>query len=253
MESVLSRYAFAGPRLLVKVVGDRVSLPAAPVVASVVSIPLGPGSVADVLAPDAEAPVGHELLGLRELFGRLSEEEMRLAGRASQLVNWYQAHAFCGWCGSPTYVSDSEIARVCSQCKRQYFPRLNPVVVMRVDRDSSMLLARSRNFAADLYSVLAGFVEPGETLEEAVAREVFEEVGLSVIDVKYFGSQPWPFPSQLMIGFIAHAAPGEIRLGHNEIVEARWFQHGDRLPRLPGLYSVSRWLINDFLAAEHGS
>ena len=251
MEAMPLRYSFAGPRLLVRVVGDQISLPSAPVLTAVFSIPLGPGYVADVLALDAEAPAGHELFSLRDLFGRLSEGEMRLAGRASQLVNWYHSHAFCGTCGSATSVSDAEMARVCLQCGALHFPRLNPAVIMRVDRDSSMLLARSRNFQADFYSVLAGFVEPGETLEEAVEREVFEEVGLSLIDVSYFGSQPWPFPSQLMIGFVARAAPGEIRLGRDELVDARWFRRGDQLPPLPGPLTISRCLINDFLASKH--
>jgi NAD+ diphosphatase len=128
------------------------------------------------------------------------------------------------------------------------FPRLSPAVIMLIRRDEDkLLLARNRAFVDGFFSVLAGFVEPGESLEEAVAREVFEEVGIEVTDIRYFGSQPWPFPHQLMIGFTARYAGGEIRLQADEIAEAAWFSRHAPLPKLPGKLSIARRLIDAFL------
>ena len=190
---------------------------------------------------------GWELKGLRELFVRLPEDLMAIAGRASQTVEWYLAHAFCGRCGSPTELSESEFARVCPDCSAMHFPRITPAVIMLVQRGDEMLLASNANFTGGFFSCLAGFVEPGETLEQAVAREVREEVGLEVDRIRYFGSQAWPFPSQLMVGFTAEYASGELVLQQAEIVEANWFGR-DGLPRLPGPFSISRQLIDSFLS-----
>ncbi|HEX6349432.1 MAG TPA: NAD(+) diphosphatase [Candidatus Dormibacteraeota bacterium] len=196
-------------------------------------------------------PEGVAPAGLRELFGRLDPQLHGVAGRAYQLVEWYRSHAFCGRCGHPTHPVDHERARACEACGASYFPRINPAVIMRVQRRGRMLLARNRTFRGPFFSVLAGFVEPGESLEETVAREVEEEVGLEVTRVRYFGSQSWPFPSQLMIGFVATAGRGRIDLRDSEIEEAHWFAPGDELPPLPGPFSISRRLIDDFLEVRH--
>jgi NAD+ diphosphatase len=194
-----------------------------------------------------DAPEGFELAGLRELYGRLPDELHRVAGRAFQTLGWYRDHAFCGRCGSPTELADAERARACAGCGATYYPRISPAVIMLVERGERILLAHNRNFRGPFYSCLAGFVEPGESLEEAVAREVYEEVGVEVGEVTYFESQPWPFPSQLMIGFTARHRAGEIDLGGDpEIEDAGWFRR-DELPPLPGRFSLARRLIEGWL------
>src|SRR5207302_11042060 len=154
-----------------------------------------------------------------------------VAGRAFQTVEWYLSHAYCGRCGTPTELVAKAHARGCPKCRATYFPRLNPAVIMLVGREGRMLLARNKLFRGPFYSCLAGFVEPGESLEEAVAREVEEEVGLQVEGTTYVASQPWPFPSQLMIGFTAQSRPGKIRVQDSEIVDAGWYGPVD-LPEL---------------------
>ena len=198
------------------------------------------------LPAEPETPPGHALVGLRELFGRLEEPIHGVAGRAFQIVEWYRNHAFCGRCGSQTELAAGERARGCPNCGATYFPRINPAVIMLVEREGRMLLARNRLFRGPWYSCLAGFVEPGESLEEAVAREVQEEAGIEVDGITYAASQPWPFPSQLMIGFYAHHRAGEIRVQDSEILDAGWFSPGE-LPELPGRFSLARQLIDGFL------
>ena len=195
-----------------------------------------------------ETGPGYTAAGLRELFGHLDPELHAVAGRAFQVAEWFRTHAFCGRCGAATQPLEEERARRCEGCGALYFPRINPAVIMLVERGDRMLLAQNRSFRGGFYSVLAGFVEPGESLEDAVEREVREEVGFEVGDVRYFGSQPWPFPSQLMIGFVARHVSGEIALdAHGEIADAGWFGRGDRLPPLPGRFSIARRLIDHFL------
>jgi len=204
-----------------------------------------------VAAIDAGVDIpGIQLQGLRELFGRLPDHVMAVAGRASQMLEWSLAHVYCGRCGTRTDPAPGEPARLCPSCGALHFPRITPAVIMRVERDGKILLARNRNFRGPFHSVLAGFVEPGETLEQAVVREVREEVGIEVGDVRYFGSQAWPFPSQLMVGFTARWEAGEIVLEQSEILEAAWFEP-DQLPEhLPGPYSIARRLIEDFKASR---
>ena len=201
------------------------------------------------LSSEPETPPGYAFLGLRELFGQLEEPIHGVAGRAFQIVEWYLSHAFCGRCGSQTELAANERARGCPSCGATYFPRINPAVIMLVERDGKMLLARNKLFRGPFYSCLAGFVEPGETLEEAVAREVFEEVGIEVQGITYFASQPWPFPSQLMVGFNALHRSGEIRAQDSEILDAAWFAPDD-LPQLPGRFSLARHLVDGFLERQ---
>ena len=186
-----------------------------------------------------------ELKGLRELFGLLPEVDMEVAARAFQTLEWSAAHAFCGRCGTPTVYSASERARTCPSCGAMYFPRITPAVITLVRKGQEILLARGLRFGPRFYSLIAGFVEPGETLEQAVEREVYEEVGITVKDITYFGSQSWPFPSQLMVGFTANYADGSIRIDESEISDARWFRM-DELPGdidIPTTYSISGRLI----------
>ena len=200
------------------------------------------------LEPGLEPPADASFEGLRALYGRLPEELYSIAGRAVQILLWDQTHRFCGRCGQPTVNAPAERAKLCPQCGLLNFPRLSPAVIMLVRRGDDFLLARNRAFAEGFFSVLAGFVEPGESLEEAVAREVREEVDLQVDDIRYFGSQPWPFPHSLMIGFTANYASGEIHPQADEILEAAWFNRRGPLPRLPGKLSIARRLIDAFLA-----
>jgi NAD+ diphosphatase len=246
-------FAFAGDRLAVRVDGERVVIPTGAELAGDPAVFFGrlDGNDCFAVAMDAaDPPAGLQLSGLRELFGRLDASLHGVAGRAFQVVEWYRSHAFCGRCGAPTELAEGERARACPNCGALYFPRINPAVIFLVERGDRMLLARSRSFRGPFYSVLAGFVEPGESLEETIRREAREEVGLELRDIRYFGSQPWPFPSQLMIGFTAHHADGDIRLQDSEIVDAGWYGSHD-LPELPGRFSIARRLIEDFLT-RHG-
>jgi NAD+ diphosphatase len=198
--------------------------------------------------PALELPVDMAFEGLRGLYGRLAEDLYAVAGRAVQILTWDKTHRFCGRCGQPTVNAPAERAKLCPQCGLLSFPRLSPAVIMLIQRgEDEFLLARNRAFAGGFYSVLAGFVEPGESLEDAVAREVREEVGLEIRDIRYFGSQPWPFPHQLMIGFTAHYASGEIVLQADEIAEANWYSRAGDLPNLPGKLSIARRLIDSFI------
>jgi NAD+ diphosphatase len=209
-------------------------------------LPVGPLGVAVALHAQPELD-GAELVGLRDYFVAAPEPLAAAAGRAAQLVEWELGHAFCGRCGSPTDPSATELARVCPSCGASYYPRITPAVIMLVEHERRVLLARRAGGRLPFHSVLAGFVEPGETLEECVRREVREEVGIEVGEVRYFGSQPWPFPSQLMIGFVAEALGDDLVIDTSELGEAGWFAPGE-LPPIPGPFTIARRLIDDFVA-----
>ena len=195
----------------------------------------------------AEAADAADAADLRQLWSEVDEATWTAAGRAVQLVEWARTHQFCGRCGVRTEDVTGLRAKRCPRCGLDAFPRLSPAVICLVERAGRALLARGPQFAADMFSCLAGFVEPGESLEEAVAREVLEEVGIEVREIRYFGSQPWPFPNSLMIGFTAEWRSGEIAVDGTEITEASWFAAGD-LPELPTPISIARRLIDDWLA-----
>jgi NAD+ diphosphatase len=197
-------------------------------------------------------PEGMAFQGLRQVAALTDEDTFSLAGRALQILEWEKTHQYCGQCGTPTDNSATERARVCPNCGLLQFPRLAPAIIVLVRRGDELVLARSRHFPSNLYSVIAGFVEPGETLEQAVEREVWEEVGLSVKDIRYFSSQPWPFPHSLMIGFTANYAGGDIVLNDNELEDAGWYSV-DNLPVLPSRISISRRLIDWFLTKQEKS
>ena len=177
------------------------------------------------LGAEAALLDGAELYGLRRLgLARIFDETLwGLAGRAVQLVEWDRDHRFCGRCGGATEDHPQERAKRCPRCELHHYPRLAPAIIVLVERDREMLLGRSPRLPGKMFSTLAGFVEPGETLEEAVVREVAEEAGVVVGEMRYFGSQPWPFPHSLMIGFHARHLSGEIEVDGEEIEEAGWF------------------------------
>lgn len=199
------------------------------------------------LARDTTPPAGWAFAALRGLYGRLDDDLFAIAGRAVQIVGWDRTHQFCGQCGAPTAPLPGERAKRCPACGLTSYPRLSPAVIALVRRGDEVLLARGRNFPAAFYSVLAGFVEPGESLEEAVRREIWEEVGIEVDDLRYFGSQPWPYPNSLMIGFTARWAAGELRIDERELADAGWFTR-DTLPQIPPKLSIARQLIDWYLA-----
>jgi NAD+ diphosphatase len=197
---------------------------------------------ADADGDSVESPTYQDL---RQLWDGVDEITWTVAGRAVQLVEWARTTRFCGRCGDQTKDSPGEHARRCPSCASVAFPRLAPAVICLVRRGGAALLARNANFPVGMYSCLAGFVEPGETLEAAVAREVAEEVGIEIVDIRYFASQPWPFPHSLMIGFTASWQAGNLRVDGSEIVEADWFTP-DTLPTVPPPMSIARRMIDDW-------
>ena len=183
--------------------------------------------------PEAlEPPRSTALVPLRDLYGHFPEDVFALCGRAVQIIEWDQTHQYCSRCGTPTRTSAEERAKQCPKCGHVAFPLLAPAVIVLVENGEQVLLARSPRFPPGMYSVLAGFVEPGESLEQTVAREISEEVSIKVKDLKYFGSQPWPFPHSLMLAFTATYAGGEIKIDDIEIEDANWYR-SDQLPKIP--------------------
>ncbi len=194
------------------------------------------------------APGGMAFRPLRPLLGLLPDPLFALAGRAFQVMDWDRSHEYCGRCGGRTGPVPGERAKLCPRCGVHYFPRVSPAVIVAVVRDRTILLARARRFPPGLHSVLAGFVEPGETFEECVQREVREETGVAVGDLSYFGSQPWPFPNSLMVAFTAAFAGGDIVPGDGEIAEAGWFGPAEVMGlRIPVPGTIARRLIDWFL------
>jgi NAD+ diphosphatase len=199
------------------------------------------------VAVDGEPEGGAPLMAL---YGAVDDSVWTLAGRAVQLVEWTRTHRYCGRCGTPTIPAGGvERALRCPDCGLLAFPRLAPAMIVLVtDDDERALLARGVRFPVPMYSCLAGFVEPGETCEEAVHREVREEVGIEVRDVAYWGSQPWPFPHSLMLGFTARHAGGDLALDESEILDAGWYAR-DALPPIPPGMSIARRMIDGWLAS----
>ena len=197
---------------------------------------------------DESAPAGLAWAGLRSLFSVLEDAHFALAGRALQLLQWDRDHQYCGRCGTPTVARAEERARQCPACGLSAYPRVAPAVMALVRRGRELLLGRSPHFPPGMYSALAGFVEPGESLEQCLAREVEEEVGVRVANLAYFASQPWPFPHSLMIAFVCEWVEGEIRAQDGEIEAADWFDVL-QLPKLPSKISIARRLI-DAVSAE---
>jgi NAD+ diphosphatase len=202
------------------------------------------------VAKETEPLTGMQFAGLRQLFNRLPTAYLWLAGRAVQIIDWDRTHQFCSRCATPNKILGYERAKKCPNCGLITYPRISPAIIVRIDRMIDgvphLLLARNGRWRRGWYSVLAGFVEPGETLEQCVHREVFEETGLRLKNVRYFGSQPWPFPNSLMVGFTAEYAGGDIVLVEEELDDANWFTI-DSLPNLPSSMSIARRLVDAFI------
>ncbi len=193
--------------------------------------------------PGMDAPKGYAFKKLRSLFGVLDDESMALAGRAYQISEWARTHKFCGVCGTPPERLQTEFCMRCPQCGFSAYPRISPAMMVLIRKGDSILLARHTTTATSRYTALAGFVEPGESIEQTIHREVHEEVGLKVGNLQYFGSQSWPFPHSLMVAFTADYVSGEIRVQEDEIADARWFGPGDAMPEIAPRISVAGWLI----------
>jgi NAD+ diphosphatase len=191
-------------------------------------------------------PMHYQRGSLYQLLGRVDDQLFSLAGRASQLLDWERDHRFCGRCGQEMSLDEQERAMRCAPCRTINYPRIAPCIIVLVTRGDEMLLARNVNFPQPMYSTLAGFIEAGETAEETLVREVKEEVSVDVCNLRYFQSQSWPFPNQLMLGFFADYAGGDIVCDQTEIADAQWFRASD-LPMIPPVASVSGQLIQHFL------
>lgn len=195
---------------------------------------------------ESQASTGWQWIPLRALYSTLLPEVYSIAGRAMQLIHWDRANEYCGHCGSLTFSHTNERCRECNACGQLNYPKMSMAILALIRREDQILLARSLQFPDSFYSILAGFVEPGETLEQCVVREVFEEVGIKVKNVKYYGNQPWPFSHSLMIAFTCEWQEGEIQINPTEIAEATWFDMAN-LPSLPPTFSLSRILIDEFV------
>ncbi len=185
-------------------------------------------------------------LNLRSLIGRLEDERFNLWSRASQILTWHSSHKYCGRCGSSAIQHPTELAMVCPACSETTYPRISPCIIVLISRGDTILLARAAKFKKNMYSTLAGFIEPGESAETALQREIVEEVSIRVHNLSYFGSQSWPFPGQLMLGFFAEYESGEITVDGEEIIDAQWF-HISSLPPIPGNQTIAGQLIRSYV------
>jgi NAD+ diphosphatase len=248
-------FAFRDARLLV---GGAEGAPVVPTIGALAAFDLGEAvhylgalegtaCVAVALPDTAPEPAGMRYAGLRSLFFRLPEARLAIAARAFQIVDWDRTHRYCGRCGTPTRDKTGERSKECPACGHVAYPRVTPAMMVLVTRGRELLLARAPRFPPGMYSALAGFVEPGETIEDCIHREVREEVGIEVGNIRYFASQSWAFPHSLMIAYNAEYAGGELRPDEAEIAEARWFAW-DAVPALPPSVSISRRLIDATVA-----
>lgn len=249
-------FIFHKNRILIDV---RTGEPEVPLLCTIEHLPLEPvsishvGSIGDIdcyaVESGADAPKGMEYSELRPLFTLLPDRHFSMAGKAFQIIEWDRTYRFCTRCGAVVIKKTDNRAKTCPSCGLVSYPPVTPAIIVAVVRDGKILLAHSRRFKFAFYSVLAGFVEPGETLEECVHREVREEVGIEIADIKYFGSLPWPFPNVLMAGFTASHASGEIAIDTSELTDAGWYSP-DNLPAIPGKGTIARQLI-DWFTANH--
>jgi len=260
-------FIFQGDKLLVRPAGEAAEVPQVTHPSQIGIVPIRQsylGYLEDGRSPQidcygaevaagASVPEGMVADGLRQLYPIIGEQMFGLAGRAVQVVAWDRTHQYCGQCGTPAEDMPGERAKRCPACGLVSYPRLSPAIIIAVVRHTDdgrrLLMARNHRFPPGRFSVIAGYVEPGETLEECAEREVGEEVGIRIKNPRYFGSQPWPFPNSLMVGFTAEYDGGEIRLEESEIAEAGWFA-ADALPGLPPKMSIARRLIDWFAAGD---
>lgn len=239
---------FCDGRLIVEHEGDIFRLPLseeAPIPIEGEIFKFGGDCVAGAVNGEAVLPTNFESLDLRASYACIAEEEYILAGKGWELLFWDSHTRFCGDCGSKMR-RHSAISKICSRCGREIFPQLSPAVLVLVRRGEEALLVHARNFKRPFYGLVAGFVETGESLEECVAREVMEETNLKVKNIKYFGSQAWPYPANLMIGFTADYESGEIKFADHELSDGAFFSR-DNHPSIPSPPSLARTMIDSWL------
>lgn len=253
-------FAFSSNKLLVRTNGNTMAVPLVADLQELDLVPIrtqylgtleGRPCRSAELLPDAVAPEGTSFSELRLLYDAVGEDVFLLAGRALQIVSWDQTNQYCGRCGHTTETVRGERAKRCTACGFTSYPRLSPAVIVAVTKGDRLLLGRRSGFRGNMRTVLAGFVEPGETLEECVKREVEEETGIEVKDIRYLGSQPWPFPNSLMVGFSAEYGGGEISVDGVEVSEAGWYDVGS-LPDVPPKMTIARDLIDWFVRQHSG-
>lgn len=208
--------------------------------------------VVELEGDDSEVHCDYVVAGLRSQLHRLDCELFALAGRALQLLHWRSYHRFCGYCGVATKPLASERVLQCERCETLFYPKISPCVIGIIVRGDQCLLAHNAHFPDGMFSAIAGFIDPGETAEAALQREIYEEVGLVVDGLEYITSQSWPFPSQLMLGYLAEYRSGEIQVDGIEIVEADWFS-ADNLPQVPPPQTIAGLLIQTFVNRVQGN
>ncbi|MGD2085368.1 MAG: NAD(+) diphosphatase [Candidatus Aminicenantes bacterium] len=250
-------FIFQGDRLLVHpVANDKYSIP---LIKNLQELEITPtrtqylGRYGDTCCYSAEipkekkSPANMFFLHLWGLYDYIDFDLFQIAGYAFHIMKWDQSSQYCSRCGRQTKISHTERAKICENCNLIRYPRISPAVIVAVIKKNKILLAKASRFRKrNMYSVLAGFVDPGETLEECIKREIKEEVNIEVENIRYFGSQPWPFPDSLMIGFTADYKSGELKIDGDEIIAANWFTP-ENLPNIPGKLSIARELIDWFI------
>ena len=202
---------------------------------------------------ETEPQPGYSFKNLRALFGAVDDEFLGLASRAAQITEWARTHRFCGVCATPMQIASGERAFTCPSCGYIAYPRISPAMMVLIKKEGAVLMAQHARSPAGRFSPLAGFLEAGESIEEAIHREVFEEVGLKVTNLQYFSSQSWPFPHSLMIAFTADYVSGDITVDGNEITEARWFSVAEGLPKPYAEISISGQLVNAHLPVRESN
>ena len=243
-------YIFQHQKLLVD---ENLQLPKVEKLASDLHIHHNDHVIARDLLEHESVPDGYQLIPIRELIQLWSTTEFLQASRAVQLLEWRRNHKFCSHCGHATEIHSKEYAMVCPACGYHQYPRVQPCVITIITKgDDELLLAKSAHNKSNMYGLIAGFVEVGETLEEAVQREAFEEVGVKLKNICYMSSQPWPFPSNLMIAFHAEYDSGDIQLQVEEISEAQFFKF-DQLPEIPFKGSIAHAMIMQIVENKKAS
>lgn len=248
-------FVFSGSDLLLSRRGDKYSLPLAE------TSPVGHDTAFFDVEPIGDIPCKaagfdtytydadqYERLGLRKSFYVLDAASYRHAGKAEELVNWHRATQFCGYCGGRMSFS-TMISKKCERCGREIWPTLSPASIVLISRGDEVLLVQSLNFKTNFYGLVAGFVETGESFEQCIVREVREETGIEIKNLRYFDSQAWPYPRGIMVGFFADYAGGELRLQASELRRGGWFRY-DNLPQLPEKLSIARRLIDTWLSEK---
>lgn len=240
MSELSLAYIFHNQQLLVN---EKLELPKVETLASDLQFGSGDNVIARDLRADETIPEGWHLVPIRQLISSWSINEFMRASRAVQLLEWRRNHKFCSHCGHETEIHPTEYAMVCPACQYRQYPRVQPCVITVITRgDNEILLAKNANNTSNMYGLIAGFVEVAETLEEAVERETLEEVGLKLKNIRYLASQPWPFPSNLMLAFHAEYESGDIKLQEEEISDAQFFKF-DQLPEIPFKGSIAHSMI----------